>query len=464
MLELIIVIFYFLVVIAIGIYNRIRAQSIDDFLVAGRKGSSLVITGSLLATIVGGSATIGMAGLGFSRGLTGSWWLLTGTIGLVILGIFLAKKVRNYALYTIPEIIEKHYDGRVALAGSILIVISWLGIIAGQIVAAGKIMTVLTIGTPLMWMVIFAFVFVVYTIIGGQFAIIRTDTLQAFIIFVGVFLGVGFVLSEAGGFGGLHESLPADSFSFPLNSEFDAYELVKLLFLVGLTYVVGPDMYTRIFCARDGKVARKSTLWAGGLLVPFAFAIAIIGMGAAALFPDIAAEQAFPTVIKEVLPPFVGGIVLAALLCAVMSSADTCLLSASTILTIDIIKKLKPTLGEDRVLPLSRWMILIIGGGAMVVAWKLGGVINSLLFAYTVYTSGLILPILFGFYKDRLKLTSAGALAAIVCGGTTALVSKLADIKYLDLGSLLISIVVLFSVSLLDNWLNLRKRPLASLD
>lgn len=464
MLELIIVISYFLVVIAIGVYNRRRAQSIDDFLVAGRRGSSLVITGSLLATIVGGSATIGMAGLGFSRGLTGSWWLLTGTIGLVFLGSFLAKKVRNYALYTIPEIIEKHYDGRVALAGSILIVISWLGIIAGQIVAAGKIMTVLTIGTPLMWMVIFAFVFVVYTIIGGQFAIIRTDTLQAFIIFIGVFLGVGFVLSEAGGFGGLHESLPADSFSFPLNSEFDAYELVKLLFLVGLTYVVGPDMYTRIFCARDGKVARKSTLWAGGLLVPFAFAIAIIGMGAAALFPDIVAEQAFPTVIKEVLPPFVGGIVLAALLCAVMSSADTCLLSASTILTIDIIKKLKPALGEDRILPLSRWMILIIGGGAMVMAWKLGGVINSLLFAYTVYTSGLILPILFGFYKDRLKLTSAGALAAIVCGGTTALVSKLADIKYLDLGSLLISIVVLFSVSLLDNWLKLRKRPLASLD
>jgi SSS family solute:Na+ symporter len=464
MLELIIVIVYFLVVITVGLYNRSKANSVDDFLVAGRKGSSLFITGSLLATIVGGSATIGMAGLGFSRGLTGSWWLLTGTIGLVVLGIFLAKKVRNFALYTIPEIIEKQYDGRVALAGSVLIVISWVGIVAGQIVAAGKIMTVLTIGTPLMWMAIFAFVFVVYTILGGQHAIIRTDTLQASIIFIGVFAGLGFILNEAGGFDGLRENLPANSYSFPLSSGFDAYELIKLLFLVGLTYVVGPDMYTRIFCARNGEVARKSTLWAGGLLVPFAFAIVIIGMGAAAIFPDIAAEQAFPTVIKEVLPPFVSGIVLAALLCAVMSSADTCLLSASTILTVDIIKKFKPMLDEGRILSLSRWMILVIGAGAMLVAWKLGGVISSLLFAYTVYTSGLVLPVLFGFYKDKLKVTSAGALAAMVCGGTAALVSELADIKYLDLGSLLISVLVLFGVSLFENWFRSPSRPLASLD
>ena len=100
----------------------------------------------------------------------------------------------------------------------------------------------------------------------------------------------------------------------------------------------------------------------------------------------------------------------------------------------------------------------------MIVAWKLGGVISSLLFAYTVYTSGLIIPVLCGFYKDRLKVTSAGALVAMVCGGTAALVSKLADIKYLDLGSLLISVLVLFGVSLLDNWYKSRNHPAVSLD
>ena len=115
MLELTIIALYFLGMIAVGMISRRKARGVDEFFVAGRKGSSLFITGSLLATIVGGSATVGMAGWGFSRGLTGAWWLLVGSIGLIVLGIFLAQKVRNFALYTLPELVEKQYDGRVAL-------------------------------------------------------------------------------------------------------------------------------------------------------------------------------------------------------------------------------------------------------------------------------------------------------------------------------------------------------------
>ena len=160
MLELIIIVVYFLVMIAIGMVSRRETKGTDDFLVAGRKGSSLFVTGSLLATIVGGSATIGMAGLGFTQGLTGAWWLLVGSIGLVILGLFLAEKVRKLALYTLPELVGKQYDSRMALATSLLIVIAWIGIVAGQIIAAGKILSVVGMGSPLLWMVLFTIVFV----------------------------------------------------------------------------------------------------------------------------------------------------------------------------------------------------------------------------------------------------------------------------------------------------------------
>ncbi len=449
--ELIIIAVYFLAVITVGLVSRRKARGVDDFFVAGRKGSSLFITGSLLATIVGGSATVGMAGLGFTWGLTGVWWLLAGSIGLVVLGIFFARRVREFGLYTLPELVEKLYDKRVALAGSVLIVVAWLGIIAGQIVAAGKIMSVLGIGDPLLWMVVFTAVFIVYTMLGGQYAIIHTDTLQMVVIFAGIFGGLALLLSRVGGFGGLVSSLPPEKFAFPISSEFDSYQLVSLLLLVGLTYVVGPDMYSRLFCARDGRVARASVFWAALLIIPFALGITAIGMGAFSLFPEIAPEQAFPTVIREVLPPFLGGVVLAALLCAVMSSADTCLLSASTILTVDVIKRFRPSLDQSKVLPLSRWGILVLGLGSLVLAWRLGGVINSLLFAYTVYSAGLILPVIAGFYRNRLKVTPLGALAAVVGGGSAALISKLLAIKYLDLGSLLISAVLLFAVSLIDN-------------
>jgi len=457
MLELIIIAVYFLSVITIGVASRRKARGVDDFFVAGRKGSSLLITGSLLATIIGGSATVGMAGLGFTQGLTGAWWLLVGSIGLVVLGLFFAEKVRRFGLYTLPELVGKQYDKRMALAASVLIVIAWIGIIAAQIVASGKILSVLGIGSPLLWMVLFTVVFVTYTLLGGQYAVIRTDSLQAVIIFAGVFGGLALVLSHLGGWDGLKSSLPPEQFAFPLSSQFGGYELITLLLLVGLTYVVGPDMYSRLFCAKDAKTARVSVFWAALLIIPLAFGITLMGMGAAALFPQIPSEQAFPMVIKEVLPPFLGGIVLAALLCAVMSSADTCLLSASTILMVDIVQRFKPSLDQRKILSLSRWGIVILGLSSLMLALILKGVISALLFAYTIYTCGLILPVIAGFYKNRLRVTPVGALAAIIGGGLAALISKLFVIKYLDLGSLLISGFLLLTVSFIDNRMKHKK-------
>jgi len=456
-LELVIIAAYFLGMIAVGVVSRRRAKGIDDFFVAGRKGSPLLITGSLLATIVGGSATVGMAGLGFTQGLTGAWWLLVGSIGLVVLGIFFAEKVRKSGLYTLPELVGKQYDGRIVLAASVLVVIAWTGIVAGQIVASGKILSVLGIGTPVLWMVVCSVVFVAYTILGGQYAVIRTDTLQTGIIFAGIFGGLAILLSRLGGWSGLTSCLSPGQLAFPLSPQFGVKELIAFLLLVGLTYVVGPDMYSRLFCARDVRTARVSVFWTALLMIPFAFGITLIGMGASVLFPGISPEQAFPTVISEVFPPFLGGIVLAALLCAVMSSADTCLLSASTILTMDIFKRFRPSLSEEKALFLSRWGIVILGLVSLILALALKGVINALLFAYSVYTCGLILPVIAGFYKDRLKVTPRGALAAIIGGGSAAVVSKLLDIKYLDLGALLISGLLLLVVSLIDRRLKSRK-------
>ena len=451
MTELIIIILYFLGMLAIGVVSKRKSKEADDFFVAGRKSSSLFITGSLLATIIGGSATVGMAGLGFKQGLTGAWWLLVGSIGLVFLGLFFAKKVRGFALYTLPELVEKQYDRRMALASSVLIVVAWIGITAAQIIAAGKILSIIGIGSPALWMVIFTIIFVAYTVLGGQYAIIRTDTIQAVIIFAGISGGLALLLSRLGGLGGLQSSLSPEQFAFPLSSQFGGTELVTLLLLVGLTYVVGPDMYSRLFCAKDDRTARASTFWTALFIIPVAFAITLIGMGASALFPEIAPEQALPMVIKEVFSPLLGGIVLAALLCAVMSSADTTLLSASTILMVDIVGWFRPSVNQSKVIPRSRWVIVLLGICSLIVALTLKGVISALLFAYTIYTCGVILPVIAGFFKNRLKVTPLGALAALIGGGSAGLISKLLKIQYLDLGALLLSGLLLFIVSFVDN-------------
>lgn len=444
------IVVYFIVVVAVGLLSRRFVKSADGFFVAGRRSGTLFIAGSLIATIIGGSATVGMAGKGFSQGITGIWWLLVGSIGLVILGVFLARKLRSTSLYTLPELAEHQYDSRVSLVSSILIVVAWIGVIAAQIVAAGTIMSIIGIGSKTVWMIAFTGVFVSYTLVGGQHANIRTDIFQSIVIFAGIITAIIVVMSSVGGWNGLQASLPADRFSFPLSANFDGIDLLSWLLLVGLTYVIGPDMYSRLFCARDEKTARNSVLWVAVLIIPFAFCIVLLGMSAAALFPAISPEQALPTLVKDQLPLFAGGLVLAALMGATMSSADTCLMSTGTILSVDIIKKFKPSLGNKETVLVARISIVVIGVLSLLLALRLGGIISSLLFAYTVYTGGVIIPVFAGFYKDRLKVTSLGAITAIIGGGVTAVMSKLFAVKYLDLGAFAVSALLLFAVSYLD--------------
>ncbi|MDD5701267.1 MAG: sodium:solute symporter family protein [Dehalococcoidales bacterium] len=451
MLELIIIIVYFLAVIVIGLTGRRKFLRMEEYMVAGRQYSTFFISGSLMATIIGGSATVGLAGLGFSRGLVGAWWLLVSSIGLVILGLFFARKVRSAGAYTLPELITRQYDRRVGLAASVLIATAWVGVTAGQILAAGKILSVLGIGSPVLWMVIFTLIFVGYTIFGGQYAIIRTDILDIVLIFTGILAGLGVLLWQTGGIEGLAAALPADHFSFPLSLQFEGVDLASYLLLIGLVYVVGPDLYARLFCARDGKTARKATLWSALLLAPFAFGIVLLGMGALVKFPGIAAEQAFPALITGVLPAAIAGLVLAALVSAVMSSASATLWSTGTIFTVNIIGHFRQAGGRDASLRSSRWVLLAMGLAALGLALALNGVITALLFAYTIYTCGVILPVIAGFYKDRLGVTSNAALAAIIGGGLAGLASKIWEIKYLDLGALAVSLLLLTAVSLLEN-------------
>ncbi|MDY6911148.1 MAG: sodium:solute symporter family protein [Chloroflexota bacterium] len=450
MLDVAIIILYFAGMLAVGFYayRKGRVSSSDGFFVSGRQGGTFLMVGSLCATFMGSSVVVGMAGRGYGMGLPGAWWLLVGAIGLAILGLFLARRVRGFGLYTLPELVEKQYGRYAGLAASVVIVIAWIAVAAAQIIAAGKILNVLFPSYDIsMLMTIAASVFVVYTVLGGQYSIIRTDFVQFGILFVGIVISLGVVLNEAGGISVFTDSLPSEFFSFPLNSSFGWYDLVLFLILTGSTYVVGPDIYSRLFCARDEKVARSSAVIAGLVAVPIAFIIVFIGMGARVLFPDIAPEQAFPTVIQELLPIGVGGLVIAALLAAIMSSADTVLMTTSTILSVDIYEKALPRTNKNRSLVATRIGIVVIGTLALLVALYLKGIISSLFYAYTVFTSGIVIPVIAGFYKDKLKVNSAGALAAIIGGGGTALWVKMADIPNLELLGFGICAILLFGVS-----------------
>jgi SSS family solute:Na+ symporter len=405
---------YLFAMMAVGAVAARRSKTLESFFLAGRSLKPILLAATLTATILGASSTLGMAGLGFSEGLTGAWWLLSGTLGLLALSFFLAERVRAAGCYTLPELMGEEYDQRVRFGASALILVSWIGIVAAQIVASGKLMAVLFGPSTEAFMIASAAIFVLYTALGGQRSIVKTDALQLSILIVGLFIISWKAFQLAG------PDILAET-SFPTSAARDETDVVGLILVVGSAYLVGPDIYSRLFSAKDPKTARKSALAAALVLLPLAFVITGLGISARILFPGICPEEALPVLMAETLSPLGGGIVAAALLSALLSSADTTLLTATSIFALDLYSLVRPGAGEREVMRVSRGGTVLIGGLALLSALRLPEIIGSLLSAYTVFAGGLIVPLLAGFWREKLRLTPGGALAALLGGGGTAL-------------------------------------------
>jgi solute:Na+ symporter, SSS family len=434
----VVIIMYLLAMLVIGAYG-LRMKGLEDFHLAGRGIKLFLLTGTFCASIIGASATLGMAGLGFSKGLPGAWWMLSGTAGLLVLATFFAEKVRATGCYTLPELVGSFYGERARFVASVLIVISWGGVIAVQIVASGKVLGAVFGGNETLFMAACTAVFVLYTVHGGQGSVIRTDLLQLMIILAGMTVLFSKALEAAGS--GLLLSQ-----SFPTSVKTGSWDVLSMLLVVGSAYLVGPDMYSRLFSANSPKEAKVSAAIAAVILIPMAFLITFLGIFARSLYPAASPEQAIPVLLTGLLSPFAEGLVAAALLAAFMSSADTSLMTATSILTLDIYRKANPGSSEERLLAISRLFVLVIGISALALAVSMPGIIKTLLIAYTVFTSGLLFPVIAGFYRERLGLTPSGALAALVGGGVTAI---FLGQQYPLLG-IAVSAVLLFGVSWLE--------------
>lgn len=446
-----IVVLYLFGIFGVGVGLR-RIKKLGEFFVAGRKVGPVTCTATLCATIMGGSATVGMAGLGFKLGLPAMWWLLVGSLGLGVLALTLGGKVRRLAPYTLPELAGKLYDGRVRLAASILVLVAWLGVIAGQILATERVLSTLLGWPPGVTAAGAALVFLAYTLLGGQRAVIRTDVLQFGFIVVSLCAVLApLAVSAAGGLGGLKAQLPPDYFRFPFNQSFGPAEALSFFLLVGLTYLVGPDIYSRLFAAKDERTARVSAFAAGILIIPLALSVVLIGAYARAELVVASPESSIPEAIDTLLGPGLRGLAMAGILAVLMSSADTLLMTTSTIAAWDIYKRhLSPRASEGEVLRVSRVALVIFALSALGLALAVEEVISALLLAYAVFSSGLIIPVIAGFYKRKLGVTPLGALAGLVGGGASALVLMALGISPPNLKAALSLVVcagLLFGVS-----------------
>jgi SSS family solute:Na+ symporter len=404
---------------------RSRSQSAEGYWVAGRRYATARITASLVATIFGASSTVGIIGLGYARGLTGAWWALIGGIALIPFALFLAPTVRRLNVYTLPDILKGAYGDRVAIPAGLTISVAWCGVVAAQMIAGARLVGQL-FTLDFEWALIaVALVFTLYTFWGGQLSVIRTDLWQFFLFMGGLLIGIAFLLATEEPGSLLWEQIPADHLRFPVSAQFGWYELLVFYpLIVGLPYLVGPDIYSRIFCAGNDRIARRSALQAAAMVIPLALLLAVFGILARGRFPGIQPEAALPHTLNALIPLGLKGAITAGFLGAIMSSADTCLLSAATILTLNVIDPVS-RLSQSGKLMLTRILVLFLGAAACLVASRQREIIASLLLGYTVFVGGVVLPTLAAFLKPRLKVTSLGAFWAVIVGGGAALLAKI---------------------------------------
>lgn len=454
-MNLTIILLYLLALIGFGMWGKLKAKNAEDFRVAGRRLGSLFYTGTMSAVVLGGASTVGGVGLGYKFGISGMWLVVAIAVGVLVLSLVFAPIITRLKLYTVSQMMNLRYGVRSTQVSSIVMLAYTVMLTVTSTAAYASIFTVL-FGIDRTWGIILGSVVVIaYSMLGGMWSITLTDMMQFVIMTVGIFfLLLPFSLYYAGGWSGLTERL--DSEFFQLGSMgFDSIITMFVIYTLGL--LVGQDIWQRVFTARSPKVAQWGGAAAGVYVALYGIAGAIIGMAAAVLTPNLASkDDAFATLAQNYLPLGVGGVVLAAGVAAMMSTASGALIAAATVARVDVIPFLtgKETVedGEsDKTLAQDRIYLLIIGVISTVIALFLADTVTSLTITYNILVGGLLVAILGGLvWKRGTGLGAAASMGAGTIGvlGTMPIFGVMAN-EPIYIG-LVASLVVYIVVSLVS--------------
>ncbi len=409
------IIVYIASMILIGVVSARKIRSEGDYYVAGKRGNLWQITGSLLATILGSSAILGTADLALTQGWAASWLLISASAGLFLLVPF-SMVVRRQGKYTLPQMIGDFYGNEAKIISSFIISFAWIGIIAAQIIGAAKILNGFTGLDYSIAVWSSGAVFIFYTVIGGQISVLKTDMYQTAIILTGILVTALYIL-----FSQPVSPTAMTSLKFPFNEGFHAFDLIVLLLTYSTTFVVGPDIYSRIFCAENEHIARKSVSISAIVLIPFSLCITFLGIFAAYKFPELHLQKgsALIPVMVNTLPEWAVGLLIAALLSAVMSSGSTALLTSATIISDPISKGLD----QKNSMRNTKIIMLIIGTLSIILSLNVQSIIQSLLIALTIFSGAFIIPTaagLLGFRASKIRSSTA-----MIVGGAIALTGKI---------------------------------------
>ena len=398
---------YLIIFIAIAVIDYKKSSDFEEYVAAGKRQGLFAVTMTLLATMVGASATLGIADTVFTIGFPGIWWLVFGSIGLLLQSLLLSEKIRGTDATTLPELAGKVAGSGAETITALVIAVSWIGVIAGQFAAINGLLSFALGKESRTAFLVVSLLVIIYTLLGGQLSVVRTDRLQLIIMLAGLFFCFAWLYI----FKGENNSEIFSNIEL-LNGRYTSFDLVNQFFVIGGVYFLGPDIISRNLISKDGKTAKKAAAISAGVLILVSLAVVFIGMWVrAAVTPSELGESRALLYAAKKLPGPISLLLVFGLLSAILSSLDTCIINASSIFTKDILKK-------DSTFCV-RMCVIIFGGLSLFMAGSGKGDIISLLSgAYSVYTPGIIFPLFIAIMANgKRNINKKLWIAAVALGG-----------------------------------------------
>ncbi|WP_157416683.1 sodium:solute symporter [Agromyces allii] len=457
-MDIAIIIIYLAAMLLFGWWGKSRTKNSADFLVAGRRLGPALYTGTMAAVVLGGASTVGGVGLGYKYGISGMWLVVSIAVGLFLLSILFASRIQKLKVYTVAQMLKLRYGVNATSASGIVMMAYTLMLSVTSTIAYATIFNVLFGTERTLSVIIGGAIVMLYSSIGGMWSITLTDMVQFVLKTIGVFfLLLPFAWFNAGGYEGIVERLGDAAFDF---TAIGVDTIITFFVIYSFGMLIGQDIWQRVFTARSPKVAKWGGTAAAVYCLLYGVAGALIGMSAAAFLPGIeASDDVYAAITQQILPVGLSGIVLAAAVAAMMSTASGALIATATVARADVMPLVKRLFGRsesdaaaksnpEHDVRSNRLYVVVLGIVVIVVAALLNDVVAALTVAYDILVGGLLVAILGGFVWKR--ATGAGAMWSMAVGtvvtlGTMAIMGNVLANEpiYFGLGSsLLVYIVV----------------------
>ncbi len=397
--------------------TRGKTEDTQGFFLGGRSFLWPVIGFSLFATNMSGASFVGLAGAGYSQGISVYSYEWMAAIILIFFIFFILPFYLRSEIFTIPEFLAKRYDQRSRLVFSGMNIFFNIFIDAATALYAGGLV-VLTLfpGTPL-WVGVLGLALLagVLSIFGGLGAVVISDTIQAIVLIIGGFIVFFAVLAAIPSWDAMFETVPDGMLSIVQPASDPNLPWPGLLtgvLIIGLYYWTTSQLVVqRTIAAKNIHHGRWGSLFAGFLKLPILFIMILPGTMALLLYPDLEnPDLVFPTLVFDLLPVGVRGIILSALVAAITSTVDSILNSASTLVTMDFVSTLRPKTSEQALVKVGRittaavMLIAILWAPQIQRFSSLWAYLQSLL---SYVTPPIVAVFLLGIFWERANRTGA---------------------------------------------------------